>query len=88
MRPWLSKAVNVADSCYAKAREDDANAAGVIALNVTMHENARPSGGVSSVSGPIKSIVSCATMRLLGVKMPLFTGTEGETHTVRIRFDP
>jgi hypothetical protein len=88
MRPWLGKAVNVADSCYAKARADDPNAAGEIAFVVTMHENARPSGKVSSVSSPISGIVMCATTRLLGVKMPLFTGDEGASYTVRVRFTP
>lgn len=88
MRPWLGKAVNVADSCYAKVRADNPNASGEIAFVVTMHENARPSGKVSSVSPSISGIVMCATTRLLGVKMPLFTGTEGESHTVRVRFEP
>jgi hypothetical protein len=88
MKPWLGKAVNVADSCYSKVRADNPSASGVIAVKVSMHENARPSGGVSSISGDIKSIVMCATTKLLGIKMPLFTGNEGETYTVRIRFDP
>ena len=88
MRPWLGKAVNVADSCYAKVRADDPGAAGDIAFVVTMHENARPSGKVSSVSSPVSGIVMCATTRLLGVKMPLFTGDEGASYTVRVRFSP
>jgi hypothetical protein len=88
MRPWLSKAINVADSCYAKVRADNPGASGEIAFVVTMHENARPSGKVSSVSSPISGIVMCATTRLLGVKMPLFTGKEGESYTVRVRFEP
>jgi hypothetical protein len=88
MRPWLGKAVDVADSCYSKVRADNPGASGEIAFVVTMHENARPSGKVSSVSSPISGIVMCATTRLLGVKMPLFTGREGESHTVRVRFEP
>lgn len=88
MRPWLGKAINVADSCYAKVRGDNPSASGEIAFVVTMHENARPSGKVSSVSSPISGIVMCATTRLLGVKMPLFTGKEGESYTVRVRFSP
>ncbi|HET8939678.1 MAG TPA: hypothetical protein VFN67_39840 [Polyangiales bacterium] len=88
MRPWLGKAVSVADGCYAKVRADEPNAAGVITLAVTMHENARPSGSVSSVSGPLNSIIMCATRGLFSVKMPLFTGTEGESYSVRVRFDP
>jgi hypothetical protein len=88
MRPWLGKAISVADSCYAKVRADDPGASGEIAFVVTMHKNARPSGRVSSVSSPISGIVMCATTRLLGVKMPLFTGSEGESYTVRVRFTP
>lgn len=88
MRPWLGKAINVADSCYAKVRADVPNASGEIAFLVTMHKNARPSGKVSSVSSPISGIVMCATTRLLGVKMPLFTGDEGASYTVRVRFSP
>jgi hypothetical protein len=88
MRPWLGKAINVADSCYAKVRADEPNASGEIAFVVTMHKNARPSGKVSSVSSPISGIVMCATTRLLGVKMPLFTGDEGASYTVRVRFTP
>lgn len=88
MRPWLSKAVNVADSCYANERTDDPSVSGAISLVVTMHENARPSGKVGSVSPGLSGIVMCATTRMLGVKMPLFTGSEGETYTVRVRFDP
>lgn len=88
MRPWLGKAVSVADSCYASERADDPSTSGVIALQVTMHENARPSGRVSSVSPAVSGIVMCATTRMLGVKMPLFTGKEGDTHTVRVHFEP
>lgn len=88
MRPWLGKAIAVADGCYAKIRADNASAAGEIALRVTMHENARPSGGVASASPAVSGITMCATTKLLGVKMPLFTGREGETYTVRVRFSP
>jgi hypothetical protein len=88
MRPWLGKAVSVVDSCYAKVRADDPNATGSIAFTVTMHENARPSGSVGSVSGPINSIVMCATRGLFGVKMPLFTGSEGASYSVKVHFNP
>lgn len=88
MRPWLGKAIAVADSCYAKLRADNAAAAGEIAVQLTMHENARPSGRVASTTPALSGITMCATTRLLGVKMPLFTGTEGETYTVRVRFSP
>jgi hypothetical protein len=88
MRPWLGKAIAVADSCYAKLRADNPAAAGEIAVQITMHENARPSGRLASAAPAVSGITICATTRLLGVKMPLFTGREGETYTVRVRFSP
>ena len=88
MRPWLGKAIAIAESCYAKVRADDPGASGTIALSVTMHENARPSGRVASAAPAVNGIVMCATTRLLGIKMPLFTGKEGETYSVRVQFMP
>ena len=88
MRPWLGKAVATADACYAKLLADNPAASGDIAVQVTMHENARPSGRVSSVAPAVNGVVMCATTRLLGVKMPLFTGREGDTYTMRVHFTP
>jgi hypothetical protein len=88
MRPWLGKAIATADGCYAKVLADNPGASGDIAVQLTMHENARPSGRVSSVASAVDGVVMCATTRMLGVKMPLFTGNEGDTYTVREHFTP
>lgn len=88
MRPWLSKAISAVDACYSEVRSGDPGAAGTIVFSVTMHRTARPSADVQSVPGPLRSMVICATRRLLGVKMPLFTGTEGERYSVQAHFQP
>jgi hypothetical protein len=88
MIPWLGRALHVIDACYADARQRDPNAAGVITFSVTMHRTARPSADVLSLPRPLQSIVRCATLRLLRVKMPLFTGSEGERYVVQAHFSP
>jgi hypothetical protein len=87
MRPWLAKALAAADGCYAELRNGDPSASGTIVFTVTMHQNARPSASVSSVPTAIRGLVLCVTTRLLSVKMPLFTGDEGATYSVRVSFD-
>lgn len=88
MRPWLGTAIRVLDQCYADVRTSSPNAAGVASVEVTMHENARPSARVVSAPAAISGITLCATTRLIGVKMPLFTGKEGAAYTVRVHFEP
>lgn len=88
MRPWLGKAVAIVDGCYARERADNPNAAGSISFTVTMHENARPSGRPGAVEGPVRGIIMCATRQLMSIKMPLFTGKEGATYTVKAHFEP
>jgi hypothetical protein len=85
MRPWLSTAVSVLDACYAELRSSDPHASGTATFSVTMHANARPSASVGSLPGPLQPLVLCVTTRLIGVKMPLFTGDEGASYTVRVR---
>jgi hypothetical protein len=51
-----------------------------------MHANARPDPDVQSLPGELSGIVTCATGQLMRTKMPLFTGTEGESYTVKVRF--
>jgi hypothetical protein len=86
MRPRLSRAVSVVDACYAELRSSDPNASGTATFNLTMHENARPSASVGSLPSPLQPLLLCVTARLIGVKMPLFTGDEGAAYTVRVRF--
>jgi hypothetical protein len=88
MGPWLAKAVAVTDACYADERAASPEVSGSIAFTLTMHENARPSAAVSSLPAALQGMVLCVTARLMGVKMPLFTGKEGATYTVRVHFEP
>jgi hypothetical protein len=88
MQPWLTKVMGVIDRCYATERKSSPTAQGVIQLAVTMHASARPDADIKSVPSQLGSVVACATPELMRAKPPLFTGPEGETHTVRIRFQP
>lgn len=88
MRPWLGKAIAAADGCYVELRSSEPAAAGTIEVSVTMHENARPTASVASMPAALKSLTMCLTRRLWSVKMPLFTGNEGERYLVRARFEP
>lgn len=88
MRPWLGKAIGVLDACYADLRASEPAAEGTISFSVAMHANARPSGRLGSVAPGLRGLVVCATQRLMGVKMPLFTGTEGASYTVSVLFSP
>jgi hypothetical protein len=88
MRPWLAKAIAATDACYADERASQPALGGRIAFRLTMHENARPSAAPSSVPVGLQGMVLCVTARLIGVKMPLFTGKEGDTYTVRVQFQP
>jgi len=86
MQPWLSKVIPVIDRCYAGVRSRNPGASGTISFRVTMHRNARPSPDIESLPGQLSGVVTCATGQLLRTRMPLFTGNEGETHRVRVRF--
>jgi len=83
MQPWVEKVVAVADRCYkSKAMGSSAT----IVVDVTMHPNARPDADVRSLPPTLAGVVACATGDLMRTKMPLFTGPEGERHTLKIRF--
>jgi hypothetical protein len=86
MQPWLNKVMPVIDTCYGNVLSGNANAKGTISFRVTMHANARPDPDVQSLPGELSGIVTCATGQLMRIKMPLFTGTEGESYTVKVRF--
>jgi hypothetical protein len=86
MQPWLNKVIPVIDGCYGKVLNDNANAHGAITFRVTMHENARPDPDIQSLPGELSGVVACATGQLMRARMPLFTGTEGESYVVRVKF--
>lgn len=86
MQPWLNKVISVIDRCYGDVLEADPNARGTISFRVTMHANARPDPDIQSLPRELSGIVTCATGQLIRTRMPLFTGTEGESYTVKVRF--
>ena len=86
MGPWVKQVVEIADKCYAQERKSNALAEGSIAVNVTMHENDRPDADVKSLPPQLSGVVACATGKLMRIKMPLFTGPEGQKHGVKIVF--
>jgi hypothetical protein len=86
MQPWLNKVIPVIDRCYGNVLADNAGASGTITFRVTMHKDARPDPDIQSLPGQLSGVVTCATGQLMRTRMPLFTGTEGESHTVRVRF--
>jgi hypothetical protein len=83
MQAWLDKVMAVIDGCHAKNR----SAVGTVQGSLTMHESARPSFALGSISPQLGGVVSCATGQLVRIKMPLFTGREGARHTVRVNFE-
>jgi hypothetical protein len=89
MQPWLNNTMKVIEQCYADVRKDDAKAAGTIVFVLEMHKNSRPDADISSLPPALSGIVACATGKLMrAARMPLFTGNEGEKHTVRVKFTP
>ena len=83
MQAWLQKAMAVIDSCHAKNRD----AVGTVQGTLTMHESARPTFALESISPQLGGVVSCAAAQLVRIKMPLFTGREGARHTVHVNFE-
>lgn len=86
MQPWLNKVIPVIDKCYGDVLESNANASGTITFRVTMHKDARPDPDIQSLPGQLSGVVACATGQLMRARMPLFTGTEGESYSVRVKF--
>jgi hypothetical protein len=84
MQPWVEKVVAVADRCY---KSKGMGSSATIVVDVTMHKNARPDADVRSLPPTLAGVVACATGDLMRTKMPLFTGPEGERHTLKIRFE-
>lgn len=84
--PWVKRVLPDIDACYARARRSNPNAAGTVAVNLTMHANARPTAKPRSVPSALSSMLTCATGKLWNKRPPLFTGPEGQRHTVYIHF--
>lgn len=83
MQTWVNRVVPIIDGCHARNRALQ----GIVEAQVTMHENERPEATLRSLPGALSAIVTCATLALMQVKMPLFTGQEGTRYTVRVVFE-
>jgi hypothetical protein len=86
MQPWINRVIAVIDRCFASERARSPDAAGTVEIALTMHANARPEADIRSVPPQLGGVVACATPELMRARPPLFTGPEGERHTVRVRF--
>ena len=85
MQPWVDKAMAIIEVCYAsKGGGTSATMSGV----VTMHKDARPDVDVTSLPPSLAGVVACATGDLMRNRMPLFSGPEGQRHTLKVRFSP
>jgi hypothetical protein len=89
MQPWINSTVGVIETCYAQVRKDNSSASGTISFVLEMHENARPDADITSLPPQLSGIVTCGTGKLMrAARMPLFTGKEGEKHTIKVKFTP
>lgn len=89
MQPWINNTVGVIETCYAQVRKDNSSASGTISFVLEMHENARPDADITSLPPQLSGIVTCGTGKLMrSARMPLFTGKEGEKHTIKVKFTP
>jgi hypothetical protein len=86
MGPWVKQVVDIADTCYAQERKTNPLAEGTIPLTVIMHENERPDADVQKLPPALSGVVACATGKFMRIKMPLFTGPEGQKHAVKVVF--
>lgn len=80
---WLRKITPVLDRCY---RGLSGSPKGTVKVSVTMHENRRPSAGLKTLPSSLAGLMPCATMKLMSTRAPMFTGPEGQRHTVSIQF--
>jgi hypothetical protein len=85
MQPWADKAMPIIERCYtSKGLGTKATIVGV----VTMHPNERPDVDLTSLPPTLSGVVACATGDLMRNRMPLFTGPEGQRHTIKVHFTP
>ena len=87
MQPFVNQVISVADKCYADARKSNPSAAGTIELVATMHSEARPDVDVRKSPTALANVVACGMGRLMSLKMPLFTGKEGQKYPIKIVFE-
>jgi hypothetical protein len=88
MKPWLDTAVAKATSCYQREAKSSPALSGVVEVSIIMHENARPDASLKSLPSQLAGVFTCVSGAMMGVKMPLFTGREGQRYSARVKFGP
>lgn len=89
MQPWLNSTLATIEKCYEGVLASDPKAAGTIKFVLEMHANARPDADITSLPPQLSGVVACGTGKLMrGGRMPLWTGKEGEKHSVSVKFTP
>jgi hypothetical protein len=89
MQPWLNSTLATIEKCYEGVLASSPSAAGTIKFVLEMHENARPDADITALPPQLSGVVACGTGKLMRAgRMPLFTGKEGEKHTVSVKFTP
>ena len=85
MVDWTKRIIPVIDKCY---KDQPVHGSGVIKVTVIMHDKKGPDTAIQSLPPQFAGMLPCATSRLMSVRPPLFTGPEGQKHSVGIRFSP
>jgi hypothetical protein len=89
MQPWLNSTLTTIEKCYEGVLASDPAASGTIKFVLEMHESARPDADITALPPQLSGVVACGTGKLMRAgRMPLFTGKEGEKHTVSVKFTP
>lgn len=89
MQPWLNVTLETIEDCYKGVLATDPSASGTIKFVLEMHANARPDADITSLPPQLSGVVACGTGKLMRTRrMPLFTGKEGEKHSVSVKLSP
>ena len=87
MQPWINNVMRIIERCYERERSSNSAAEGAISVAITMHANARPDADVGALPPQLAGVFACASGDLMRTpRMPLFTGPEGQRHTLTVRF--
>jgi hypothetical protein len=88
MKPWLDQGLAAATRCYEEEAKSSPGLSGVIEVAIVMHENDRPDASLKSLPSSLASVFTCVSGAMMGKKMPLFTGQEGQRYVAKVRFSP
>lgn len=86
MKPWLDTAIGHATRCYEREAKSTPGLSGTVEVLIVMHENARPDASLKTLPSQLAGVFTCVSGAMMSVKMPLFTGKEGQRYTARAKF--